>query len=204
MAAAARAAADPRILEAVDSMRVVNILSWRYRDPGRLLAERIRADRRLQPRTPASAAMCRRRWSTRHAWTSRRGAPTSCSSPAPKPSAPERDCATAATSRTGRVKTSRCRSPMAPTRICRWSVRRRTASNCDLPAYVYPLFEQALRIDAGESPDDASQAYRRIVVEIQRGGTAATRMPGSVHLCRPRRSGDRAMETGWSAGPTPS
>ena len=44
MAAAARAAADPRVLEAVDSIRVVNILSWRYRDPGRLLAQRIRAN----------------------------------------------------------------------------------------------------------------------------------------------------------------
>jgi acetyl-CoA C-acetyltransferase len=44
MAAAARSAADPRVLEAVDSIRVVNILSWRYRDPGRLLAQRIHAD----------------------------------------------------------------------------------------------------------------------------------------------------------------
>ena len=43
MAAAARSAADPRVLEAVDSIRVVNILSWRYRDPGRLLAQRIGA-----------------------------------------------------------------------------------------------------------------------------------------------------------------
>ena len=43
MAAAARSAADPRVLEAVDSIRVVNILSWRYRDPGRLLAQRVRA-----------------------------------------------------------------------------------------------------------------------------------------------------------------
>ena len=30
------------------------------------------------PATPASAAMCRRRWSTRRAWTSRPDAPTSC------------------------------------------------------------------------------------------------------------------------------
>lgn len=44
MAAAARAAADPRVLQAVDSVRVVNILSWRYRDPGRLLAQQIHAD----------------------------------------------------------------------------------------------------------------------------------------------------------------
>jgi acetyl-CoA C-acetyltransferase len=43
MAAAARSAADPRVLEAVDSIRVVNILSWRYRDPGRLPAQRVRA-----------------------------------------------------------------------------------------------------------------------------------------------------------------
>jgi acetyl-CoA C-acetyltransferase len=43
MAAAVREAADPRVLEAVDSIRVVNVLSWRYRDPGRLLAQRIRA-----------------------------------------------------------------------------------------------------------------------------------------------------------------
>ena len=44
MAAAARAAADPRVLEAVDSVRIVNLLSWRYRDPGLLLAQRIRAN----------------------------------------------------------------------------------------------------------------------------------------------------------------
>ena len=35
MAAAALEAADPRVLAALDSIRVVNLLSWRYRDPGR-------------------------------------------------------------------------------------------------------------------------------------------------------------------------
>ena len=49
MVAAARAAADPRVLEAVDSVRVVNLLSWRYRDPGLLLAQRIAARRRRHP-----------------------------------------------------------------------------------------------------------------------------------------------------------
>src|SRR4051794_20252529 len=44
MVAAARAAADPRLLEAVDSVRVVNLLSWHYRDPGLLLAQRINAE----------------------------------------------------------------------------------------------------------------------------------------------------------------
>lgn len=43
MAAAAREAADPRVLAAVDSIRVVNLLSWRYRDPGLLLGRRIGA-----------------------------------------------------------------------------------------------------------------------------------------------------------------
>ncbi len=44
MAAAAREAADPRVLQAVDAIRVVNLLSWRYRDPGLELGQRIGAD----------------------------------------------------------------------------------------------------------------------------------------------------------------
>jgi acetyl-CoA C-acetyltransferase len=43
MAAAARAAADPRVLAAVDAIRVVALLSWRYRDPGLLLGKLIGA-----------------------------------------------------------------------------------------------------------------------------------------------------------------
>lgn len=43
MAAAAGSAGDPRVLRAVDSIRVVNLLSWRYRDPGLLLGEQIGA-----------------------------------------------------------------------------------------------------------------------------------------------------------------
>jgi len=52
MEAAARAAADPRVLAAVDSIRVVNLLSWRYRDPGLLLAQRIGADGAATRYTP--------------------------------------------------------------------------------------------------------------------------------------------------------
>ena len=44
MAMAAREAADPRVLQAVDAIRVVNLLSWRYRDPGLLLGARIGAE----------------------------------------------------------------------------------------------------------------------------------------------------------------
>ena len=44
MVRAARAAADDagsaRLLELVDSVRVVGLLSWRYRDPGALVGER--------------------------------------------------------------------------------------------------------------------------------------------------------------------
>ncbi len=43
MAEAARSAVDARVLAAVDAIRVVNLLSWRYRDPGLLLGELIGA-----------------------------------------------------------------------------------------------------------------------------------------------------------------
>ena len=45
MVSAAREAADARVLEAVDSVRVVNLLSVHYRDPALLLGQRIGADR---------------------------------------------------------------------------------------------------------------------------------------------------------------
>lgn len=44
MAAAARRAGGDQVLRAVDAIRVVNLLSWRYRDPGRLLGERLRVE----------------------------------------------------------------------------------------------------------------------------------------------------------------
>ena len=43
MARAARRAADDAVLAAVDTVAVVNLLSWKYRDPGLLLAEKIGA-----------------------------------------------------------------------------------------------------------------------------------------------------------------
>ena len=45
MAEAARLAAGPRLLEAVDAISIVNLLSARYRDAGLLLGQRIGADR---------------------------------------------------------------------------------------------------------------------------------------------------------------
>jgi len=43
MVAAAQQAAEPRVLTEIDSIRVVNLLSWRYRDPGLLLGQRVGA-----------------------------------------------------------------------------------------------------------------------------------------------------------------
>src|ERR1700730_13890518 len=43
MVSAAREAVDARVLEAVDAVRVVNLLSVHYRDPGLLLGQRIGA-----------------------------------------------------------------------------------------------------------------------------------------------------------------
>src|SRR6201997_1792518 len=43
MVKAARRAADAAVLEAVDAIRVVNVLSAHYRDPGLLLGQRIGA-----------------------------------------------------------------------------------------------------------------------------------------------------------------
>ena len=42
----------------------------------------------------------------------------------------------------------------------------------DRPAYVYPMFEQALRIAAGETSDGAPPSHRRAVGAVQRRGTA--------------------------------
>ena len=93
MERAARAAADPRVLEAVDSVRVVNLLSWRYRNPGLLLAQRIRAQMRRAD-TPASAETCPSRWSIRRVWTLRGATSTRCSSRAPRRGAPDQGTAT--------------------------------------------------------------------------------------------------------------
>lgn len=52
MEAAARAAAKPRVLKTVDALRVVNVLSLPYRDPGLLLAQRIDATTATTSYTP--------------------------------------------------------------------------------------------------------------------------------------------------------
>lgn len=153
MAAAAREAADPRVLHAVDSIRVVNLLSWRYRDPGLLLRNRIAADgattrySSIGGNTPQSLVnqscldIQRSRanvvliaggetWRTRMRLRSRGIRPnwTRQDESVPVPPGGEDPV------------------PMSGPGEDRIGL--------DRPSFVYPLFEQALRIAAGESVED--------------------------------------------------
>jgi acetyl-CoA C-acetyltransferase len=161
MVDAARAAADPRVLEAVDSVRIVNLLSWRYRDAGLLLAQRI------------GAAEAETRY-------------TGIGGNVPQ-SLVNQACLDIQAGRVDAVliaggETWRTRSRVrARGETLDWtkqdeSVPMASGSDdvflmagpgelrikLDRPAYVYPMFEQAVRISAGESQD----AHRRRIGEL--------------------------------------
>ena len=153
MVAAAREAADSRVLEAVDSIRVVNLLSVRYRDPALLLGRRIGADRFSTrysgiggnvPQTlvngacvdiqqghadvvlVAGAEMWRTR--TRFRANGQRLGHTEQDDSIPMPEGSDENV------------------PMAGPAEDRIGL--------DRPAYIYPMFEQALRISTGEPVDE--------------------------------------------------
>ena len=153
MVAAARAAADPRVLEAVDSVRIVNLLSWHYRDPGLLLAQHIGARNAVSrytgiggnvPQTLVNEA-CLDIQAGRCGVVLISGAET---------------WRTRMRLRANGIKPDWTRQdesvpiaegahdgvPMAGEAEIR--------INLDRPAYVYPMFEQAVRISAGESTDE--------------------------------------------------
>ncbi len=152
MAAAARQAADARVIAAVDSVRVVNILSARYRDPGLLLGQRIGAGDFTTLYSPIGgnvpqslvnqACLDIARGSARlvllagaETWRTRTG----LRAQGGKLAWTVQDDSVPMAELTGEDV------PMAgdvQTRI-----------GLALPAYVYPLFEQALRIANGESVD---------------------------------------------------
>jgi acetyl-CoA C-acetyltransferase len=161
MAVAARAAAESRVLEAVDSIRVVNILSWRYRDPGLLLGSQLNAAHfRTRysgvggnvPQSLVNQACLdiqrgradvvliggSERWRTR--MRLRAGDR--------RPDWPQQDDAVPM------AEGGDDDVPMAGPAEQRIELVR--------PAHVYPLFEQALRIAAGESAD----AHRRRIGEL--------------------------------------
>jgi acetyl-CoA C-acetyltransferase len=161
MAAAARQAADQRVLDAVDSIRVVNLLSARYRDPGLLLGQRIGADSpatrysgiggnvpqslvnqacldiqhgRADVVLVAGAEMWRTRMQLRAKGKRLTWTDQDDSVPLPQGSDENVPMAGPAEDRIG----------------------------LDRPAYIYPMFEQALRISAGESIEDHRKRIGRL------------------------------------------
>lgn len=171
MVDAARNAADPRVLEAVDSVRVVNLLSWRYRDPGLLLAQRLHADNAstrytgVGGNTPQSLVneACRDIQNGRaevvliaggETWRTR----SRLRAKGIRPDWPRQD------ESVPMAEGADEGVPMAgPAEI---------KINLDRPAFVYPMFEQALRIAAGESDEE----HRRRIGELwaQFSAVAAT------------------------------
>ncbi len=161
MVAAARAAGDPRLLEAVDSVRVVNLLSWRYRDPGLLVAQRIGAPEARTRYTgiggnvPQSLVnqACLDIQSGRADVVLITGAETWRTRSRLRAAGTKPDW----TSQDESVPVAEGADenvPMAgPAEI---------RIHLDRPAYVYPMFEQALRITAGETPEN----HRRRIGEL--------------------------------------
>ncbi|MGE2735167.1 acetyl-CoA acetyltransferase [Mycolicibacterium vaccae] len=161
MAAAAREAAESRVLEAVDAVRVVNLLSWRYRDPGLLLAQRIGAGKVATrytgiggnvPQTLVNLACLdiaqgragvvlvagAETWRTRTKLRAAGQKPDWTRQDESVPAAPGSDESV----------------PMAAPSDER--------IHLDRPSYVYPMFETAVRIAAGES----IEAHRRRIGEL--------------------------------------
>jgi len=161
MERAARVASDPRVLEAVDSVRIVNLLSWRYPNPGVLLAQRIRAPHAESRYTPIGGNVPQSLVNQACIDIQRGTADTVL-------------IAGAETWRT-RTKVRRAGGTLDWTRQDESVAVPAGADeqfamagpveikiHLDRPAYVYPLFEQALRIAAGETPD----AHRRRIGEL--------------------------------------
>lgn len=153
MAAAAREAADAQVLAAVDSIRVVNLLSARYRDPGLLLGQRLGIDNPATrysgvggnvPQTLVNQACLdiqrgradvvllagAETWRTRMQLRAQGNKLTWTEQDESVPIAPGGDD----------------NVPMAGPAEERIELAR--------PAHVYPMFEQALRISTGEPIDD--------------------------------------------------
>lgn len=153
MVAAAREAADTRVLEAIDSIRVVNLLSVYYRDPALLLGQRLGLGKfttkysgiggnvpqtlvnracadiqqgRAEVILVAGAEMWRTRQQRRK--EGQRLTATAQDDAVPLPEGSDENV------------------PMAGDAEIRIKL--------DRPAFIYPMFEEALRISAGESVDD--------------------------------------------------
>ncbi|MFC8529890.1 acetyl-CoA acetyltransferase [Nocardia sp. NPDC057227] len=154
LADAARAAAadagTPGLLAAVRAVRVVGLLSWRYRDPGALLADRL------------GAQGC----STGYTGNGGNSPQTLVNRAAAQIAAGELDVALIGGAESWRTRMKLRGNGIRP----EWTVQDESVPKAELvvpevamaaeserrigldrPAYVYPLFEQALRIAAGTS-----------------------------------------------------
>ena len=162
--AATRAAAEAgstRLLELVDSVRIVGLLSWRYRDPGALVGAWIGATPRHtgytgsggstpqvlvnQAAEDIAAGRCdvvliggAESWRTRTTLRARGVRPHWTVQDESVPAAPM----------------------LVPEVPMRSESERR--AGLDRPAYIYPLFEQALRLSAGRSMDK----HREVIGEL--------------------------------------
>ena len=164
MERAAREAADPRVLETVDSVRIVNLLSWRYRNPGLLLAQRLRASNAEGRYTPIGGNV-----------------PQSLVNQA---------CLDIQRGRVGTVLIAGAEAWRTRTKVrsaggrLDWTKQDDSVPvphgaddqfllagpvelriHLDRPSFVYPLFEQALRITAGETPEE----HRRRIGDLWAG-----------------------------------
>jgi acetyl-CoA C-acetyltransferase len=153
MVAAAQQAGNSRVLDAVDSIRVVNLLSARYRDPGLLVGERIGAAKFSTLYSPVGgnvpqSLLNQACLDIQHGragvvllagaetWRTRRGLKAKGG----------KLVWTAQDDSVLMAEVSGDDVPMggdAESRI-----------GLDRPAYIYPLFEQALRLANGESIED--------------------------------------------------
>jgi acetyl-CoA C-acetyltransferase len=161
MAAAARQAADSRVIETLDSVRVVNVLSAQYRDPGLLLGQRIGATDFTTLYSPVGgnvpqslvnqACLDIQRGRARvvllagaETWRTRRGL---------RAKGGKLEW-TVQDNSVPMAEVSGDDVPMAGDAEIRIGL--------DRPAYVYPLFEQALRVANGESIEH----HRRRIGEL--------------------------------------
>ncbi|NGP05127.1 acetyl-CoA acetyltransferase [Rhodococcus sp. 14C212] len=151
--AAAEQAGSERLLELVDSVWVVGLLSWRYRDPGALVGERIGA-------------------TVRRTGYSGNGGSTPqvlVNSAAEDIAAGRTDVVLIGGAESWRTRTKLRKQKLRPewtmqdesvpaTKILVTDVPMEAESErrigLDRPSYVYPLFEQALRVSAGRSLDE--------------------------------------------------
>ncbi|MFC0448981.1 acetyl-CoA acetyltransferase [Rhodococcus jostii] len=155
--AAARAAAaeagSSRLLELVDSVRLIGMLSWRYRDPGALVGERIGAAVRHTGYTGSGGS----------------GPQVLVNGAAEDIAAGRADVVLVGGAESWRTRMKLRSRGVRP----EWTVQEDSVPpaevlvpevpmvfdgqariGLDRPAYVYPLFEQALRISSGRSVDD--------------------------------------------------